>query len=184
MGEAFRQWAPEVISALLLVPVGLVVAAWLARLRRQRGDTTEWAWRASLAEVFLVVGTVPWLLMTLTPLPAHRSVEVLPRLDLGVRLSDPGIALVQVGGNLLVLAAFGLLAPVRWRIGLASIALLAALGSLTIETLQYVLDLGRVSSINDVLLNTAGAVLAAQCSRPWWRARRRALDVPVTAGVE
>jgi len=28
-----------------------------------------------------------------------------------------------------------------------------------------------LSSIDDVLLNTLGAVLAAQATRPWWRSR-------------
>jgi glycopeptide antibiotics resistance protein len=38
-----------------------------------------------------------------------------------------------------------------------------------VETLQYVLRLDRVSSVDDVLVNTAGAVLAALASRRWWR---------------
>ncbi|MCF4123280.1 VanZ family protein [Antribacter sp. KLBMP9083] len=38
-----------------------------------------------------------------------------------------------------------------------------------VEVLQYALDLGRVSSVDDVLLNTAGALLAAACSYRWWR---------------
>jgi glycopeptide antibiotics resistance protein len=46
---------------------------------------------------------------------------------------------------------------------------LAAACSILIETLQYVLGLGRVSSVDDVLLNTAGAGLAALASRHWWR---------------
>jgi glycopeptide antibiotics resistance protein len=37
-----------------------------------------------------------------------------------------------------------------------------------VEVLQYVLDLGRVSSVDDVLVNAVGAVLAALCSRRWW----------------
>jgi hypothetical protein len=31
------------------------------------------------------------------------------------------------------------------------------------------LQLDRVSSVDDVLVNAAGAVLAALASRPWWR---------------
>ncbi|MFC4629610.1 VanZ family protein [Promicromonospora alba] len=47
-------------------------------------------------------------------------------------------------------------------------AVLAAGVSTTVEALQYVLDLGRVASVDDVLVNTVGAVLAALCSRRWW----------------
>jgi glycopeptide antibiotics resistance protein len=52
---------------------------------------------------------------------------------------------------------------------LAVVAAGAAAGSLLVETLQWALDLGRVSSVDDVLLNTLGAVLAALVTRPWWR---------------
>jgi glycopeptide antibiotics resistance protein len=63
--------------------------------------------------------------------------------------------------------ALGAFLPVRWTAGTA----VAAAASTTVETLQHALDLGRVSSIDDVLLNTLGAVLAAQTSRHWWRSR-------------
>jgi glycopeptide antibiotics resistance protein len=46
----------------------------------------------------------------------------------------------------------------------------AATASVTVEILQYGLDLGRVSSIDDVLLNAAGAGLAALASRRTWAA--------------
>jgi glycopeptide antibiotics resistance protein len=48
---------------------------------------------------------------------------------------------------------------------------LAAAGSILVELSQYVLRLERVSSVDDVLLNTAGAGLAALASRQWWRVR-------------
>jgi glycopeptide antibiotics resistance protein len=79
----------------------------------------------------------------------------------------------QVTGNLLLLSALGFLAPVRF-VTLASlprVVALAASCSALIETAQYVLRLDRVSSVDDVLLNTAGAGLAALASRPWWRMR-------------
>ncbi|WP_243845107.1 VanZ family protein [Mumia sp. ZJ1417] len=47
----------------------------------------------------------------------------------------------------------------------------AAVCSVLIETAQYVAQQGRVSSVDDVLLNTAGAGLAALASRRWWRRR-------------
>ncbi|HEY3684655.1 MAG TPA: VanZ family protein [Streptosporangiaceae bacterium] len=81
----------------------------------------------------------------------------------------------QVVGNLLMFAALGFLAPLRFT-ALASVARILALAagcSVLIETAQYVLRLDRVSSVDDVLLNTAGAVLAALASRPWWRATAR-----------
>lgn len=89
-------------------------------------------------------------------------------------------AFVQVGGNLLVFASLGAMLPVRSAhlTSLARIAAVAAGASLTVEVLQYALRLGRVSSVDDVIVNTAGAVLAAAVTRRWWAGRIAAGIVP------
>ncbi|MGC5287613.1 VanZ family protein [Micromonospora sp. DT231] len=59
---------------------------------------------------------------------------------------------------------------------LASVSRIVALAagcSVGVEAAQYVLRLDRVSSVDDVLLNAAGAGLAALASRRWWRAAAR-----------
>jgi len=78
-------------------------------------------------------------------------------------------------GNLLVLAAVGLFGPVRFRAlaSLPRVVAVSALASTLIEVTQYALALGRVASIDDVLLNTAGATFAALLSWPAWRGRAR-----------
>jgi hypothetical protein len=43
-----------------------------------------------------------------------------------------------------------------------------------VETLQYALALGRVSSIDDMLLNAAGAGVTGLVTRRWWRIQRTA----------
>ncbi|WP_317452075.1 MULTISPECIES: VanZ family protein [unclassified Streptomyces] len=48
-------------------------------------------------------------------------------------------------------------------------ALTASVVSLAVEASQYALRLGRVSSVDDVLLNTAGAALGALLVRRWSR---------------
>jgi hypothetical protein len=80
----------------------------------------------------------------------------------------------QVMGNVVLLAPLGLLLPVRFTrlASVPSVLMVAALCSASIETVQYVLPLDRVASIDDVLLNTAGAGLGALASRPWWRPGR------------
>jgi hypothetical protein len=143
------------------------LAAWaLARRRRTAGST--WAWRTSLAEVGIVYGTVPWVWMTM--LPGSRAGAVPGRVSL-VPLRDLfAMSAGQVVGNLLVFAALGFLAPLRFA-ALASVPRILALAagcSILVETAQYVLRLDRVSSVDDVLLNAAGAGLAALATRRWW----------------
>ena len=62
---------------------------------------------------------------------------------------------------------------------------LAAAGSLAVETLQYALELGRVSSIDDMLLNAAGATgMAGLVTRHWWRIQKTAKSRPASAAPD
>ena len=79
----------------------------------------------------------------------------------------------QIIGNMLVFAALGFFAPLRFA-GLRSVwrVLTFAAGcSAFLEILQFVLRLDRVSSVDDVLLNAVGAALASLLSWWWWRTK-------------
>ncbi|WP_236030104.1 VanZ family protein [Paractinoplanes lichenicola] len=145
--------------------VGLPLAALVAWvLSGLRGD-----WRRSLAEVGMVYGTVPMVWLTLMPGPGAGvvpgRVSLIPLVDLA------GMAPLGIAGNLLVLAALGFFAPMRFA-ALASAPRILALGaacSVVIETAQFVFRLDRVSSVDDVLINAVGAMLFGLLSRRWWR---------------
>ena len=156
-----------VLMTLAGLPLALAVAAVLARHRRAAGVAS--AGRRSLAEVGMVYGTLPFVWMTLMPGPGAGlvpgRVSLVPLRDLAT------MPPIGIGGNLLVLAALGFFAPIRYA-AVASVPRILALGagcSVLIETAQYVLRLDRVSSVDDVLVNAAGAVLAGLASRRWWR---------------
>ncbi|WP_369271221.1 VanZ family protein [Streptomyces sp. R11] len=161
-----------VLMTLVALPLAVLVAWALARRRRAAGATS--AWRRSLAEVGMVHGTVPFLWLTMMPGAAPGTaparVSLVPLRDL-VTMGPLGIV-----GNLLVFAALGFFAPMRFA-ALASVPRILALGagcSVLVETAQYVLRLDRVSSVDDVLVNAVGAVLAALASRRWWRTTAQA----------
>ncbi|HEU4426712.1 MAG TPA: VanZ family protein, partial [Pilimelia sp.] len=104
-----------------------------------------------------------------------------PLRDLADQLgAAPSTAFFQIAGNLLVFAAFGFFAAARWRIGLPAIVAIAAAGSVTVEALQYGLALGRVSSVDDVLLNGAGAGIAALAYRRWRGAEPAGAEGPAS----
>ncbi|MFG2359039.1 VanZ family protein [Streptomyces sp. NPDC048521] len=156
-----------VLMTLVGLPLAALVVWGLARRRRATGDTS--AWRMSLAEVGMVHGTVPFLWMTMMPGAGAGTVpgrvSLVPLRDL-LTMGPAGIV-----GNLLVFAALGFFAPMRFS-ALASVPRVLVLGagcSVLVETAQYVLRLDRVSSVDDVLVNAAGAVLAGLASRRWWR---------------
>ncbi|WP_092654944.1 VanZ family protein [Actinopolymorpha singaporensis] len=158
-------------GVVLMMVVGLPLAAlvtWLLAWRRSAVGVTS-AWRMSLAEVGMVYATVPFVWMTMMPGPGAGivpgRVSLVPLRDLAT------MGPLGIGGNLLIFAGLGLFAPMRFR-ALASVPRVLALGvgcSVLVETAQYVLRLDRVSSVDDVLVNAAGAVLAGLASRHWWR---------------
>lgn len=158
-----------VLVAVFVAVSGIRIARLLTSWRVRNGESRREAWRRSATEVGMVLGTAPWLWMIFTPTPAEPLVHLIPFEDLAGQLhEDPAWIFLQIGGNLLVFAAYGFLAPIRWRIHPLWVVATAAAASATIETLQWVLNLGRVSSVDDVLINTVGAGLAALCSRHWW----------------
>ncbi|WP_319944097.1 VanZ family protein [Nocardia aurantia] len=162
------------LTVVALPPAGLVVWA-LAHRRIARGTAPAWAWRKSIAEVGMVYGTAPWIWMIMVPgeqagkVPGRIS--LVPLRDLFAVLgSGPMTATIQIVGNILVFAALGFFAPLRFA-ELASVPRILALAagcSVAVEVAQYVLRLDRVSSVDDVLINAAGAGLAALASRGWW----------------
>jgi glycopeptide antibiotics resistance protein len=193
MVEGWHGWVGTFNGVALITVAVLPLAAlavWALARRRSVTGTTP-AWRMSLAEVGIVYGTVPWVWMIM--LPGDRAgavpgrVSLVPLRDvLTILAGGPLTVTVQVVGNLLVFAALGFLAPLRFA-ALASVPRILALAagcSVLVEAAQYVLRLDRVSSVDDVLLNTAGAGLAALASRRWWRATARASsDRPRSAPV-
>ena len=166
-----------VLVTMAVLPLAALAVWALARRRSVTGATR--AWRMSLAEVGIVYGTVPWVWMIMLPgdlagAAASGRVSLVPLQDLLTILADgPVRATGQIVGNLLVFAALGFFAPVRFA-ALASVRRILALAagcSVLVEVSQYLLRLDRVSSVDDVLLNAAGAGLAALASRHGHRVR-------------
>jgi glycopeptide antibiotics resistance protein len=76
---------------------------------------------------------------------------------------------IQLGGNLLLLAPLGVLLPLisrRFR-GLFRLAFSVALVSLAIEIVQGTLISGRTFDVDDIVLNILGAVLAYLFAGRW-----------------
>ncbi|MER5891320.1 VanZ family protein [Streptomyces sp. NPDC001941] len=109
-----------------------------------------------------------WVLarITLVPSPASESLthnNVHPGESLRLYFNQPGFrdTVRQVGGNLLLGVPFGVLLPVlapKTR-GLIRVPLLSAVVMFLVELVQGTMITGRAFDIDDVILNTAGALL-------------------------
>ncbi|MEU6229913.1 VanZ family protein [Streptomyces sp. NPDC047042] len=138
------------------------------------------------AFVFMVAFAVILARLTLEPSPAsvaltHNNFH--PGRSLRAYLDQPEMrdAIRQIGGNLLLGVPFGILMPVvapRTR-GVLRVLFLTATVMLMVEVAQGALITGRAFDIDDVILNTTGALvgyllLGRRLSRAVHAPRRRA----------
>jgi hypothetical protein len=181
VADVLWQWRTVIVVCVLALPA-YALAVWArAAAHRHRGAEPRAAWLRGAAEAGAIIGPLPWICMALTPLDGERVVTLVPLRDVAAQLAGyEGFAVAQIGGNLLVFAALGFWAPLRWPAlcGLTRLFMIGLIGSVSIEALQFSLQLGRVSSIDDVLLNAVGAALGGLASRRWW-ATRPEPDTPI-----
>jgi glycopeptide antibiotics resistance protein len=117
------------------------------------------------AFVFMVAFAVVLARLTLQPSPASEALthsNLRPGRSLAAYLERPGLrdAVRQIGGNLLLGVPFGVLVPVvapRAR-GIVRVLVLTASVMLLVELAQGSLITGRAFDIDDVILNTTGAL--------------------------
>lgn len=137
--------------------------------RRERRDPLRLLARllaVLCAFVLMVAFAVVLARLTLQPSPASEALthtNLRPGRSLKAYLDQPELrdAVKQIGGNLLLGIPFGILAPVvapRTR-GPLRILLLTATVMLLVELVQGVMVEGRAFDIDDVILNTTGALI-------------------------
>ncbi|MFF5159446.1 VanZ family protein [Streptomyces sp. NPDC000348] len=118
------------------------------------------------AFVFMVVFAVVLARLTLQPSPASEALthtNLHPGRSLRAYLDQPALrdAVRQIGGNILLGVPFGVLAPVvapRTR-GFLRVLVLTAVVMLLVEFAQGALVTGRAFDVDDVILNTGGALI-------------------------
>ncbi|MGW2486068.1 VanZ family protein [Streptomyces sp. NPDC001606] len=155
-----------------------------------------------VALVGMILFAVVLARLTLEPKAASASLthnNLRPGGSIRAYLDRPGVqdAVKQLGGNIVLGMPFGLLLPVlvpRAR-GLLRVAAVTALVMLLVELIQGTLITGRAFDIDDVLLNTSGALLAylllgrrlGRAVHPrrhhWWHRIVPGSHRPVTAEV-
>ncbi|MFJ9717423.1 VanZ family protein [Streptomyces sp. NPDC101213] len=119
-----------------------------------------------IAFAFMVAFAVVLARLTLEPSPASEALvhaNLRPGQSLKAYLNQPELrdAVKQIGGNLLLGVPFGVLVPVvapRAR-GLVRVLLLTASVMLLVEFAQGALVTGRAFDVDDVILNTTGALI-------------------------
>lgn len=148
---------------LLFFPLGLVAlvlaAVAVGWVRSKRGTAAKRAYTSSALDVIVMASLLGPLLLTLAPSADQtRSIEWIPF----EQLDGGGIRVVaEMAGNVILFIPVGLVVPARWIAmrSLGRVTLAGGLFSLSIETLQFALGLGRQPSATDVVTNTVGTVV-------------------------
>lgn len=118
------------------------------------------------AFVVMVAFAVVLAKLTLDPSPASVSIahtNLHPGATLRIYLDQPAFrdAVKQIGGNILLGVPFGILVPVLapGARGVFRVLLLTAIVMLLVEMAQGALVTGRAFDVDDVILNTTGALV-------------------------
>jgi VanZ family protein len=144
---------PLLLIGLAALALGTVGMGWY---RTRSGTPLKTAFATSALDAGLAVFVVGTLIATLSPdaTPALRRLDLVP-----FREAYRGSGVVDVVGNIVMFLPLGFLAPLRWSAlrSFVRVIVVGAAFSLMIEASQFVLDVGRASSVDDVLLNATGA---------------------------
>ncbi|WP_077690759.1 MULTISPECIES: VanZ family protein [Nocardiopsis] len=157
-------------TILIALPVVVlaVLAASVLRARRTASSYRPYFLRYA-GWTLLVLGALLTVLYTLRPVAGadvpDRYIDLTPVSDLATQFENArtsGAARFQLVGNLLLLSWLSLgTILTRPMTSVPKITALAAGASLLIECLQYALNNGRITSLSDFVLNTAGAAVVA-----------------------
>ena len=158
---------PDALGGLLFGVVALA-ALGLSILRRRHGDVASPRLPAGIA-LACSIGAI--LMVTLTPAPrAENELQLAPLIHLGGRTSATTTdVLANIGGNTLLFVPLGAalcFLGLRIRTTILVAGGLAAL----VEVAQLLVP-GRTTSVDDLLLNTLGALLGHLLVGAWLRSR-------------
>jgi glycopeptide antibiotics resistance protein len=166
LGQDFR-YALHLLQTCLIV----VAAVWsVAAAVRARDGGTESAIRTSIAEATLAAGVVAILVMTVIPLRVPMPGQYQPPMPVNLVPVFPLISdlqtdtfwtLVNIVGNVGLYVPLGVGLAWRFRLRTVWIVAIAASVSIAVEIWQGVSGGQRTSDIDDVLLNTAGALVGS-----------------------
>ena len=175
------QWT--VLRLGYLVPLVLILGAALALVvavaRRTRHDRLP-VWRfesrffwVDIALVTSVAGIVTLTLNPKSEVVGHTAIQLVPFSDIFnalTSLEDTSV-LVAAVANLLLFMPFGAALYMR-GLTLRSTVLTGFLMTAAVEGAQLLLISGRTTSVDDLVLNTAGAALGHALLRHWLTARK------------
>ncbi|MDM7855435.1 VanZ family protein [Cellulomonas alba] len=187
--RAFGDLVPIALVVGGVVGVGVFLGSWAHRgLERSRA-----AVGTAVVDALLAIWGLCYLAVTLAPAAGAEdsTVQLVPLRDLDdyAHAVSWQVPVAQVGGNLVLYGALGVLLAARWRWGVPRTVAVGALIAVVDEGLQWLLGTGRSVTTDDVIVGAVGVaigatvVVLARSVLAWAARRRAAAGVPVAAGA-
>ena len=165
MTQVIRYFSYVLPLLLLLFPVVILFGFFIYRKRRKYLAFKE-SVVTVIIDVFLCLSIIGILIVTLVPqsiryIPIEQRVQLMPFAD--VMNISKYVLIENIGLNILLFLPFGFFTSCRLSLTkiLRRIFLLGICFSFFIELLQLLLPIGRSTTVDDIILNTLGAIIGS-----------------------
>ena len=161
-----ERFSPQLNLFLILVIPGLLGLVLFRRRQVSRGRAERLLPGPLVLNVALACALLGVALITLSARPygSDGRLDLIPFHPLWTALTgqiDASRVVATFGANIVLFVPLGFLLPLRWpRLdGWPSIVFATAFISALIETAQYLMNIGRVAQLDDVIFNALGGLL-------------------------
>lgn len=164
MIELYHAFAP-IIPIFIVLLIGIVIV--FLTLNKSSGrEADNFKRKVTLLIYIGFTGTiVGMILVTLMPTDyPNQLIQLIPFLSIMETLQFATLRGIvnSLVMNIILFVPFGFFLYIMTRRALLT-TVFACLMSISIEVLQYVLPIGRISNVDDVILNTLGGIIGMLC---------------------
>ena len=166
MEQLWRAFNQVIPIFLICIPFVILIGWFLYYRKIKFGKEKKKAILGSVINIFLFLSILGILMVTLLPgsLSAVQLVPFVSSIDVLFNSVDYTVPIRILGFNVVLFIPFGVFMALTMYSKRKVILLTTSIGmvlSIIIEFLQYALAIGRISNIDDVILNSFGAFLGA-----------------------
>ncbi|WP_078554389.1 VanZ family protein [Bacillus alkalicellulosilyticus] len=166
MEQLWRAFSQVIPLFLICIPFVIFVGWFLYYRKIKIGEEKKTAFLYSIINMFLLLSILGILMVTMLPgsLSGIQLVPLVSSIDVLFNSVHYTVPIRVLGFNVVLFIPFGVFMAIRMFSKSQVILLTTLIGmllSIIIEVLQYALAIGRISNIDDVILNSFGTFLGA-----------------------
>ncbi|WP_416150073.1 VanZ family protein [Salipaludibacillus sp. HK11] len=169
MEQLWRAFSGVLPLFLVIIPIVIIIGWLFYRKAIKNGSDKKNALLFLILHILFVLSIIGVIMVTLLPRPHMdgRSLQLVPfvsSLDLLIKSVHYTVPIRLLGFNIILFIPFGILLVLILKPMskvIMKTTLIGMMFSIIIEISQFLLNIGRVSNIDDVILNTLRAFMGA-----------------------